>query len=50
MPETIVGRHPIGGQEMKAGIHGHVATLFFNLTHESLTIMIWPMGTNLGEK
>jgi hypothetical protein len=39
-PETIVGRHPISGQEMKAGLQGHVATIFFNPRHESLMIMI----------
>ena len=39
-PETIVGRHPITGKEMKASIHGHVATIFFNPMHDSLMIMI----------
>jgi hypothetical protein len=39
-PETIVGRHPVTGREMKASIYGHVATIFFNPMHDSLMIMI----------
>lgn len=39
-PETIVGRHPLSGEEMKASLHGRVATIFFNPMHDSLMIMV----------
>jgi hypothetical protein len=37
-PETIVGRDRETGQLVTAGLHGRVATIYFNPMHDSLLI------------
>jgi hypothetical protein len=39
-PETIIGKHPVTGQEIRAALPGHVATAYFNPMHNSLMIML----------
>jgi hypothetical protein len=39
-PETIVGAHHESGHPVRAGLHGRVATMYFNPMHDSFMIMI----------
>jgi hypothetical protein len=38
-PETIIGRHFNSGLPVRAGLHGRIATMYFNPAHDSLLIM-----------
>ena len=39
-PETTIGWHYDTGQPVRAGLHGQVATIYFNPMHDSFMIMI----------
>ena len=39
-PATIIGKHPVTGQEIRASLNGHIATIYFNPMHNSLMIMV----------
>jgi len=38
-PETIIGWHYKSGQPVRAGIHGHIASVYFNLMNSSLMVL-----------
>jgi hypothetical protein len=38
-PETVIGCHHRTGEPVTAGLHGRVATIYFNPAHDSLMIM-----------
>ena len=37
-PETLIGHHHETGRPVKAGLHGMVATVYYNPMHDSLII------------
>jgi hypothetical protein len=39
-PETVIGAHHKNGQLVRAGLHGRVATMYFNPMHNSYLVMI----------
>jgi hypothetical protein len=38
-PETIIGWHYDNGQPVRAGLFGHIATIYFNPMHDSFMIL-----------
>ena len=45
-PETVIGIHHDTGLPVKAGLHGQVATVFFNPMHDSLMILAVSTNSN----
>lgn len=45
-PETVIGVHHETGRPVKAGLHGRVATVYFNPMHDSLMVMAVSGGVN----
>jgi hypothetical protein len=39
-PETTIGWHYSSDQLIRAGLHGHVATIYYNPMHNSLIITV----------
>jgi hypothetical protein len=48
-PETIIGWHYASGQPVRAGLFGHIATIYFNPMHDSLLILAVSGGNNWEE-
>jgi hypothetical protein len=38
-PETIIGWHYASGQPVRAGLSGHIATIYFNPMHDSFMVL-----------
>jgi hypothetical protein len=38
-PETIIGWHYASGQPVRAGLFGHIATIYFNPMHDSFMVL-----------
>jgi hypothetical protein len=45
-PETVIGLHHETGRPVKAGLHGRVATVYFNPMHGSLMVLAVSTGVN----
>jgi hypothetical protein len=49
-PETIIGWHYASGQPVRAGLFGHIATIYFNPMHDSFMILAVSGNSNSREK
>ena len=45
-PETLIGHHHETGRPVKAGLHGRVATVYFNPMHDSLMVLAVSSNVN----
>ena len=45
-PETIIGWHYASGQLVRAELHGHIGSIYFNPMHDSLMVMVISVGQN----